>query len=86
MLDQRIDAYVRFLRAAENEADEARAYPDPIVQTAAAEVVLVARTAALRRAAERLLDRTLYFNEISEYRQARDEFVELANADVEGER
>ena len=84
MLDQRIDAYVRFLRAAENEADEASMYPDPIVQTAAAEVVLVARTAALRRAATRLLDRTLNFAELSEYREARDEFVELANADVAG--
>ena len=86
MLDQRIDAYVRFLRAAENEADEASMYPDPIVQTAAAEVELVARSAALRRAAERLLDTTLNFNEISEYRQARAEFVALANADVEGDR
>jgi CHASE1-domain containing sensor protein len=85
MLDQRTDAYVRFLRAAENEVDEASAYPDPIVQSAAAEVELVARTAALRRAAARLLDRTLYFDEIGEYRQARAEFVELAHADIEGQ-
>jgi len=83
MLDQRLDAYVRFLRAAENEADEASAYPDPIVQSAAAEVVLVARSAELREAASRLLDKTLNFSELSEYRRARAEFVELANADVE---
>ena len=29
MLDQRIDAYFKFLRAAENEADEAGTTPDP---------------------------------------------------------
>jgi len=83
MLDQRIDAYVRFLRAAENEADEASQYPDPLVQTAAAEVELVARNAELREAAARLLDKTLNFEQLSEYREARAEFVELANADVE---
>jgi uncharacterized protein YcbX len=84
MLDRRIDAYVKFLHAAENEADEASAYPEPIVQTAAAEVALVARTTALRRAAARLLDRTLNFDEKSEYTQARADFVDLANADVAG--
>ena len=83
MLDQRIDAYVRFLRAAENEADEASQYPDPLVQTAAAEVELVARNAELREAAARLLDKTLNFEQLSAYREARAEFVELANADVE---
>jgi len=85
MLDQRIDAYFKFLRAAENEADEAGTTPDPIVQTAAAEVELVARTEALSKAATRLLDRTLNFDEIDEYRRARREFIDLANADVGAE-
>ena len=84
MLDQRIDAYVRFLRAAENESRDTVRYPDAIVQNAAAEVRLVAPTPALRGAAARLLDKTM-FGERSEYAQARKKFIDLANADVEAE-
>jgi hypothetical protein len=87
MLDQRLDAYVRFLRAVENEASDAVAYDDAIFKTAAAEVELVARNAALGRAARRLKDGVTDYDDENpgEYAQARRKFIELANADVEAE-
>jgi CHASE1-domain containing sensor protein len=86
-LDQRIDAYVGFLRAVENEKTEAGRYDDAIFITAAAEVELVARNAALQRAARRLKDEMSSYEQGNPgpYKQARREFIELANADIEAE-
>lgn len=86
-LDQRIDAYVRLLRATENEVAAAGDYEDTIFRTAAAEVVLVARNPELRRAAVRLRDTTVNYEETNTgaYTQARDRFIDLANADIEAE-
>jgi CHASE1-domain containing sensor protein len=85
-LDQRIDAYVRFLRAVENEASDAGRYEDAIFKTAAAEVVLIARNAALQGAADRLKKRVREYDENpGPYRQARREFIEVSNADIEAE-
>jgi hypothetical protein len=88
MLDQRVDAYVRFLRAVENEASDAGLYEDAIFKTAATEVELVARNAALQRAARRLKDEITDYEEGNPgpYTQARRKFIELANADIEAER
>ena len=85
MLDRRINAYVELLRAAENESDEATAFPDPIVESAAAEVELVARTEALREAARGLLYWTTHFDDKNDYRQARKKFIDVANADAGAE-
>jgi hypothetical protein len=73
------------LRAAENEADEADEFPDPIVESAAAKVELVARTETLRQAARGLLYWTTHFADKNDYRQARRKFIDVANADVEDE-
>jgi hypothetical protein len=56
-------------------------------KTAATEVELVARNAALQRAARRLKDEMEDYEEGNRrpYTQARREFIELANADIEAE-
>ncbi|HEX2458985.1 MAG TPA: hypothetical protein VHJ58_02460, partial [Vicinamibacterales bacterium] len=54
--DVRLQTYVSFLRAAENEHSNAREVSDGVVRTAEAEVALVADSTALRGAAARLTD------------------------------
>lgn len=72
--------------AVENEASNASRYDDAIFETAAAEVVLVARNVALQRAADRLKKRVREYDENrGPYTQARRKFIELANADIEAE-
>jgi hypothetical protein len=81
----RIDAYVRFLVKVQNEVENATRLDDSIVATAGQEVALLARSAVLRRAAATLTDRALHFDvrSRSEYTQARDNFVTLANTEIE---
>ena len=85
--DVRINAYVRFLRAAENGKFHAREVEDSVLYTAEAEVALVARTAALRRAAERLRERVFDYEPGIEkpYNAARYSFIELAHDEIEAE-
>jgi hypothetical protein len=82
--DLRIQTYVTFLRAAENEHSNAPRVEDAIVLTADAEVALVARSAALRRAAAMLTESALFFDPERdiEYTQARERFVELAHEEI----
>jgi hypothetical protein len=86
MRELRIDTYVKFLVAAENEATDANEHRDVVVKAAADEVALVAGNDAVPVAASRLLNTTLTFGDSSQYRRARDKYVTLANADIESER
>ena len=81
----RIDTYVKFLRAAENEKSHAPEVEDSILYTAAAEVALVAGSAELRQSADTLTDRAIDYDEAAPkpYNAARDSFVELAHAEIE---
>ena len=81
--DLRIDAYVGLLRAAEAEHSNAPRVDDGIVLTAEAEVALVARSAAVREAAAVLTDRALHFQVERDYTEARNRFIELAQAELE---
>ena len=85
--DVRINAYVRFLRAAENGKFHAREVEDSVLYTAEAEVALVARSNALRRAAERLTESVLNYSPPIEkpYNDARESFIELANSEIEAD-
>jgi hypothetical protein len=85
--DVRVDAYVKFLRAAENEKSHASQFENSVLYTAEAEVALVARSAALRRAAGRLVDRVfgpeLRANHEKPYNDARADFLDLAHGEIE---
>lgn len=78
----RIAAYGSFLRAAENEHSNAAEIPDAAVLAASAEVALVAGNAPLRRAAAALTESALTFETETEYTEARDRFLELANDEI----
>jgi adenylosuccinate lyase len=83
--DERLDTYVRFLRAAENERIHPAETSDDVINTASAEVALVARSAALREAAERLtasLESAVTGSE-SQITEARERFVDLAHSEIE---
>ncbi len=84
--DLRIDTYVRFLRAIEDEHSNAGERPDALFLAAEAEVALLARGADLRRAAAALTDETVNYDDEQEekYTRARDSFIELAHAEIEG--
>ena len=82
--DLRINTYIGFLRAAENEHTQAAEFEDALVETAAAEVALVAGSGALRDAAVSLRDHVVpERTPVPEYRRARDTFVGLANEEIE---
>ena len=78
----RLDTYVRFLRAAENERFHPATFDDDIVTAAEAEVALVARSVALREAAERLKALLNSENE-EELNEARARFLDLAHSEIE---
>jgi hypothetical protein len=80
--DLRIDTYVRFLRAAEREHFEPVETGDLVVRTAEAEVSLVAPSAAIREAASRFTENALNFTTERDYTRLRDEFVDLAQAEL----
>jgi len=83
--DLRIDTYVRFLRAIEDEHSNAGDMPDALFLAAHAEVALLAGGAELRRAAAALTDEVVNYDpeQEQEYTQARDSFIELAHAEIE---
>jgi len=81
--DLRIDTYVKFLRAAEGEHNRPVETQDVIVRTASAEVSLVARDPAIRDAASKLTEEALFGNSEATYTGLRNDFIELAQADLE---
>ena len=80
--DLRLDTYVTFLRAAEREHSQYQT-ADRVVRTAEAEVALVAPTVAIREAASRLAANALEATSEQDYTRLRDEFIELAQAEIE---
>ena len=78
----RLETYVRFLRAAENEYFHPAESDDDIVTAAEAEVALVARSPELREAAERLKALLNTENE-GELNEARARFLDLAHSEIE---
>jgi hypothetical protein len=81
--DVRLQTYVSFLRAAENEHSNAREVSDGVVRTAEAEVALVARSTALRGAAAKLTDAALFYSVERQFTEARNSFIELAHSEIE---
>jgi hypothetical protein len=81
--DLRIDTYVKFLRAAEGEHNEPVATEDRVVRTAEAEVSLVAPTTPIREAASSLTENALDATTENEYTRLRNEFVDLAQIEIE---
>jgi hypothetical protein len=81
--DVRLQTYVSFLRAAENEHSNAREVSDGVVRTAEAEVALVADSTALRGAAARLTDAALFYSVEKQFTEARNSFIELAHSEIE---
>jgi hypothetical protein len=79
----RIDTCVKLLRAAEREHFEPVETGDLTVRTAEAEVSLVAPTAAIREAASRFTENALNLHHREEYTSLRDEFVDLAQTELE---
>jgi hypothetical protein len=83
--DLRIDTYVKFLRAVEGEHNEPVATEDRVVRTAEAEVSLVAPTTAIREAASSLTQNALDATTENEYTRLRNEFVHLAQVEIEAD-
>lgn len=81
--DLRLDTYVMLLRAAELERAEPIKTNDRVVRTAEAEVALVAPTVAIREAASRFAANALYATTDEDYARLRDEFIDLAQAEIE---
>jgi hypothetical protein len=81
--DLRLDTYVMLLRAAELEHAQPVETDDRVVRTAEAEVALVAPTMAIREAAARFAENALHATSEHEYTRLRDEFIELAQAEIE---
>ena len=84
--DVRLDTYVKYLRAAENEHFHAQA-SDDIITRAEAEVDLIASSDALREAAAMLTDTVLSGEDTEiwerKIRKARKVFVDLAHREIE---
>lgn len=83
--DRRIDTYVKFVRAVEDERFNAPTTDDRIIRSAEAEVALVASGPALRQAASRLAEYVLFgdVNDEEEYTRRANAFLDVAHADVE---
>ena len=82
--DRRIDTYVKFVRAVEDEHFNAPTTDDRIIRSAEAEVALVASGPALRQAASRLAEYVLVgVNDEEEYTRRANAFLDVAHADVE---
>jgi hypothetical protein len=82
--DLRTNTYLGFLRAAENEHIHAPEFEDAVVETAAAEVALVAGSGALRAAAVTLREHVVpALTSDEDYREARDRFIALASDEIE---
>lgn len=81
--DLRLDTYVMLLRATEREHAQPVETDDRIVRTAEAEVALVAPTVAIREAASRFAANALDATSEQDYTSLRDEFIHLAQAEIE---
>jgi hypothetical protein len=81
--DLRLDTYVILLRAAEREHAQPVETDDRVVRTAEAEVALIAPTVAIREAASRFAAYALDATSEQEYTRLRDEFIHLAQAEIE---
>jgi hypothetical protein len=81
--DLRLDTYVMLLRATEREHAQPVETDDRIVRTAEAEVALVAPTVAIREAASRFAANALDATSEQNYTRLRDEFIHLAQAEIE---
>ena len=81
--DLRLDTYVMLLRAAERERAQPVDTDDLVVHTAEAEVALVAPTVAIREAASRFAVNALNATTDEDYARLRDEFIRLAQAELE---
>jgi len=83
--DRRMETYVKFVRAVEDEHFNAPATDDRIVRTAEAEVALVASGPAVRQAASRLADYVVFGGEDNEeeYTRRANEFLDAAHAEIE---
>jgi hypothetical protein len=81
--DLRLDTYVMLLRAAELEHAQPVETDDRVVRTAEAEVALVAPTVAIREAASQFAANALYGTSEQDYTRLRDEFINLAQAELE---
>ena len=79
----RLDTYVAFLRAVELERAQPITTNDRVVHTAEAEVALVAPTVAIREAAPRFAANALHATSAQDYIRLRDEFIHLAQAEIE---
>jgi hypothetical protein len=81
--DLRLDTYVMLLRAAELEHAQPVETDDRVIRTAEAEVALVAPTVAIREAASRFAENTLHATSEQDYTRLRDEFIDLAQNEIE---
>jgi hypothetical protein len=81
--DLRLDTYVMLLRAAELEHAQPVETDDRFIRTAEAEVALVAPTAAIREAAAQFAANALNATSEQDYTRLRDEFIDLAQAEIE---
>ncbi len=79
----RLDTYVTFLRAAEREHAQPVETDDRVVRSAEAEVALVAPTMAIREAASRFAANALDATSEQDYTRLRNEFIQLAKAEIE---
>jgi hypothetical protein len=74
---------VTLLRAAEREHAQPVETDDGLVRTAEAEVALVAPTVEIREAASRFATNALNATSEQDYTRLRDEFIDLAQAEIE---
>lgn len=83
--DRRMETYVKFVRAVEDEHFNAPTTDDRIIRTAEAEVGLVASGPAVRQAASRLADYALFgdIDNEEEYTRRATEFLDAAHAELE---
>jgi CHASE1-domain containing sensor protein len=83
--DRRMETYVKFVRAVEDEHFNAPTTDDRLIRTAEAEVALVASGPAVRQAASRLVEYALFgdVNDEQEYARRANEFLGVAHAEIE---
>jgi hypothetical protein len=85
--DVRLDTYVKYLQAAENEHFHPSTASEEVITRAEAEVELVASSDALREAAAMLTDTVLSGEDTEiwerKIRKARKVFVDLAHREIE---
>ena len=81
--DRRMETYVQFVRAVEDEHFNAPTTDDRVVRTAEAEVALIASGPAVRRAASRLVEHTLFGDDEDVYTRRANAFLDIAHDEIE---